>query len=74
MTKKAYIAELELEIERLKDELANLRGQPMLLYGRVIQPYLPVPCPSTITLPIEIHRYERTIPTDNPFIVMAIRE
>ncbi len=35
MTKKARIAELERRIEQLETELANLRGQPMLLYGRV---------------------------------------
>ncbi len=35
MTKKARIAELERRIEQLETELANLRGQPMLIYGRV---------------------------------------
>ena len=50
MTKKARIAELEQRIEQLETELANLRGQPMLLCGRVPHPMIPArpsdnPCP-----------------------------
>ncbi len=50
MNKKARIAELERRIEQLETELANLRGQPMLLYGRTPHPMIPArppgnPCP-----------------------------
>lgn len=50
MTKKARIAELERRIEQLETELANLRGKPMLVYGRASYPLQTMPDQSLIAL------------------------
>lgn len=71
MTKNERIAELERRVSELETELASLRGQPMLMYGRVVQPAVAGSHPDCVTVDDPIP--PRMIPTDNPFIVVATR-
>ena len=53
MTKKQRIAELERRIDQLETELANLRGQPMLVYGRAPHGIEPMSIPDVEPWPSE---------------------